>query len=293
MEPGDFIIPSPLEKYTIPFLNRAIWFKRDDLIHPILSGNKWRKLKYSFADFSNSNKKRIVSKATVYSNYSHALAYYCYQQNIPLLLYVPISYNDSATHADLKKWGTELIYLSRKEWNHWNFVDIDSNETDYFIPYGGSLLFASQAYCEMMMELPFGFDDKKTVILTASGTQIGLKAMLMSTKHVRFLCLAAVESAEKLIHPRVYYISNEKIPAYGKYNSEMMDEIISFYSSTNVLLDPLYTGRLYYGLQNQAEFLKLFDTVYFLHTGGLQSWRDYNQRHKLKPFFDAKFSDFQ
>ncbi len=42
-------LPSPLHRIRHPLLaahDVTLWCKRDDLIHPTLSGNKWRKLKY-------------------------------------------------------------------------------------------------------------------------------------------------------------------------------------------------------------------------------------------------------
>ena len=52
-------IPSPLTKINSHFLKNKgveLYIKRDDLIHEIISGNKWRKLKYNFLHAKNSKR---------------------------------------------------------------------------------------------------------------------------------------------------------------------------------------------------------------------------------------------
>ena len=85
----ELLLPSPEQKLFIPHLNHEIIFKRDDLIHPIVSGNKWRKLKYHLTAFEESKKKCIVSIGGAHSNHLHALSYLCFQLQIPckLLIY--------------------------------------------------------------------------------------------------------------------------------------------------------------------------------------------------------------
>ncbi|MDO9212349.1 MAG: 1-aminocyclopropane-1-carboxylate deaminase/D-cysteine desulfhydrase, partial [Methylococcales bacterium] len=58
-----------LDKYQV-----ELWIKRDDLLHPIMSGNKWRKLKYSLNHALNSGADTIISMGGAYSNHLHALA---------------------------------------------------------------------------------------------------------------------------------------------------------------------------------------------------------------------------
>lgn len=51
-----------------------VFMKRDDLIHPFISGNKWRKLKFILDDAKAKNKKHLISFGGAYSNHLNALA---------------------------------------------------------------------------------------------------------------------------------------------------------------------------------------------------------------------------
>ena len=69
---------SSLTKIDDPFLQHhqiELWIKRDDSLHPIISGNKWRKLKYSVNHALEVGADTIMSMGGVYSNHLHALAY--------------------------------------------------------------------------------------------------------------------------------------------------------------------------------------------------------------------------
>ena len=51
-----------------------VFIKRDDLIHPIISGNKWRKLKYVLQQARTENKNHLVTFGGAYSNHLLAVA---------------------------------------------------------------------------------------------------------------------------------------------------------------------------------------------------------------------------
>src|SRR5271155_3400148 len=54
--------------------NLKVFIKRDDLIHPIISGNKWRKLKYLLKKAQADNKTHLVTFGGAYSNHLLATA---------------------------------------------------------------------------------------------------------------------------------------------------------------------------------------------------------------------------
>ena len=51
-----------------------LWIKRDDLTHPELQGNKWRKLKYNISEASQTNKKYLLTFGGAFSNHIFATA---------------------------------------------------------------------------------------------------------------------------------------------------------------------------------------------------------------------------
>ncbi|GAA2902232.1 pyridoxal-phosphate dependent enzyme [Streptosporangium fragile] len=69
--------PSPLAELDDPRLARAgvrVILKRDDLIHPLLPGNKWRKLKYNLALAAESGHETLLTFGGAYSNHVRAVA---------------------------------------------------------------------------------------------------------------------------------------------------------------------------------------------------------------------------
>ena len=73
-------IPTKITKIKSNFLHQKqveLFIKRDDLIHNVISGNKWRKLKYNFQKAKEEGHNTILSFGGVYSNHLHALSYAC------------------------------------------------------------------------------------------------------------------------------------------------------------------------------------------------------------------------
>ena len=72
-----FNLPSPIEQLNSMFLRKhgvELWLKRDDLIHPDISGNKWRKLKYNIAEADKRGIKKILTFGGAFSNHIAATA---------------------------------------------------------------------------------------------------------------------------------------------------------------------------------------------------------------------------
>ena len=90
--------------------------KRDDQIHPIISGNKWRKLYFNLRLAKSKNYQGIISFGGCYSNHIHALAFACRQQNLKCIAYIrgEESSQSNYTLSWAKHWGMTLIFLDRK-----------------------------------------------------------------------------------------------------------------------------------------------------------------------------------
>jgi 1-aminocyclopropane-1-carboxylate deaminase len=63
---------------------------------------------------------------------------------------------------------------------------------------------------------------------------------------------------------------------YAKYNNELLDFINNFQTQTQIRLDPVYTGKMMYGITDliQKGFFKKGSKILAIHTGGLQGWND-------------------
>lgn len=124
-----------------------VWCKRDDLLHPQISGNKWRKLSKPLHDFTQSAPSHVLSFGGPYSNHLHALAYCCKQLNIKFTAVIRGAYlQDQAlnqTLKDLKDWDTQLVFVDKQSYQKRTDLDYlaklrTEHNADIIIPEGGS-----------------------------------------------------------------------------------------------------------------------------------------------------------
>src|SRR5690606_700657 len=100
-------LPSPVNKFDFPNFentdNLNFFVKRDDLIHPLVSGNKWRKLNFNLRAFRNSGKKGIVSFGGAFSNHLLATAALCKEENVEVIGIVRGEELNENSNATLQK----------------------------------------------------------------------------------------------------------------------------------------------------------------------------------------------
>lgn len=145
---------SILTKVSAPCLDRRqveLWIKRDDLLHPIVSGNKWRKLKYILNHALSQGAIKIVSMGGAYSNHLHALAYVGHRLGIQTEGFIRGEPQSNPTLSDLRRWGMRLQFVSRedyrnlRQYKHWNSLPgIDTNA--YWLPEGGRSIWLCKAW---------------------------------------------------------------------------------------------------------------------------------------------------
>ena len=81
---------SPLSPLDLSYygIKNEVFIKRDDLIHPIISGNKWRKLRLNIAKYKSSCFKGVISMGGAFSSHILALSYVCFKKDIPCVLLI-------------------------------------------------------------------------------------------------------------------------------------------------------------------------------------------------------------
>lgn len=263
--------------------NIKIAVKRDDLIHPYISGNKWRKLKYLLIDAENRGYKNLVTFGGAYSN--HLLATACAgnlfgfattgfvrgEKTEPL--------NDTLTFCI--EFGMQLIYVDRNSYRNKEklFDAYFSHQTHYYIAEGGEHELAVKGVSELVQELPKTY----THIFCACGTgttlagiakginQYGLKTSVEGIavlKGADFLH----DSIQQYIQANTYRLH---LPfhegGYAKTSTELIYFIKHFQSETALLLDPVYTGKLFFAIHKliKSEYFAPGSEVLLIHTGGL------------------------
>lgn len=285
---------SPVSQIHHPLFNQhqiAVYVKRDDLIHPVISGNKWRKLEANIAEAKASGAKGIISFGGSYSNHIHALAYACYQQQIPVIGFIrgEPSYADNYTLSWAKHWRMKLVFVDRQTYRlRDNLEYLTQLQNKYpnhlIIPEGGSNSLALKGVAKIIMELEHqqAFDSL-LLPLGSGGTLAGL--INADNNQHQILAINVLKGANylyqqvKSLLPKHYndedkwqIVSGYHCGGYAKFSSDDLAQIQEISAITGIPLEPVYSGKM---------MLALFDLIkkgYFpkghkimlLHTGGLQ-----------------------
>ncbi|MFM4705401.1 1-aminocyclopropane-1-carboxylate deaminase/D-cysteine desulfhydrase [Aeromonas bivalvium] len=282
-------LPSPLHAIHHPLLDQygvSLWCKRDDLIHPRLSGNKWRKLKYQLVQARTEGKGRLVSFGGAYSNHIHALAAAGRQSGLHttgIIRGEPAAVSNP-TLTDARSWGMELIFVDRQSYRrrqdpHW-LAQFQGPDT-LLIPEGGSAPLALPGVAELVDEMPFSPD--LWVLPCASG---GTLAGLVSGRREgqRILAIAVLKGAGFIrdevcrLHPAAALDPHWRIAldhhdgGYAKFSPALWHWVQQFSAETGLPLEPIYSGKAMWGLFRElaAGRIPRGSRIVFLHTGGLQ-----------------------
>ncbi|MGY3870508.1 1-aminocyclopropane-1-carboxylate deaminase/D-cysteine desulfhydrase [Aeromonas crassostreae] len=282
-------VSSPLHAISHPLLIKfgvSLWCKRDDLIHPQISGNKWRKLKYQLLDAKEQGKTRLLSFGGAYSNHIHALAAAGFQTGLRtagIIRSEPSAVSNS-TLKNTQKWGMDLIFVDRQSYRrrqdpNW-LAQFQAPDT-LIIPEGGSAPLALPGVAELVDEIPFSPD--LWVLPCASG---GTLAGLISGRREgqRILAIAVLKGAGFIrdevcrLYPAAALDPHWRIAldhhdgGYAKFSPALWHWVQQFSAETGLPLEPIYSGKAMWGLFRElaAGRIPRGSRIVFLHTGGLQ-----------------------
>jgi 1-aminocyclopropane-1-carboxylate deaminase len=287
--------PAPLTQLFSPLLERQqieLWVKRDDLIHPIISGNKWRKLKYILDHALTLGDHTIISMGGAYSNHLHALAFIGKLLNIQTIGYIrgerPQKF--SPTLIDMQKWGMELRFVSRSEYRdlrgykqHTQLPNIKKGQ--YWLPEGGATKRALKGVGEIITEIVQQVD----IFCVPCGTGTTLAGLIQSASpDCMIQGFSALKGAgyltgevEKLIDKP--YVSTAKwniqmgyhFGGFAKTTHELLLYIEAFEKEHSIKLETVYTGKMFYAVFDliQRGAFKSGQKIVAIHTGGLQGNR--------------------
>lgn len=296
---------SPIEKIEHEIFKEYqlnIFIKRDDLIHPIISGNKWRKLKYNLLEAKKRKYKGVLSFGGAYSNHIHALAYACKQQNLKSLGIIrgESIYQANATLSKAKSWGMEFNFVNRAEYRlreHKDYLRVLQNKyPDYYmVPEGGSNDLALPGVAETITELNQQIKyDTLMVPVGSGGTVAGL--IKQDNNQHNILGIAVLKQAEylkteieKLLPNQMNKYHNWQLltdfhlGGYGKFSNSDAFKIAQFSKTTKIPFEPIYTGKMLLALLTliTQDYFKKHETIVLLHTGGLQGLQGLVEQNKI------------
>lgn len=266
--------------------NISLYLKREDLLHPIISGNKFRKLKYNLEDAKHQNQKVLLTFGGAFSNHIVAVAGAGAAfgfETIGIIrgeeLRDKIADNPSLSKA--QQLGMKFFFVTRDEYKFKENSDfIEKLKAQfgqfYLIPEGGTNSLAIKGCEEILTETDSEFD----FICCSVGTGGTISGIINSSfdnqKIIGFSSLKGdflQNDIAKFANKENWSINCEyHFGGYGKVTDELIHFINQFYLENQIHLDPIYTGKMMFGIMDLIEnnYFPPHSKILAIHTGGLQ-----------------------
>lgn len=272
-----------------------LYVLREDMHHIFVSGNKWRKLKYHIQNIQKYNFHTTVTFGGAFSNHLVATAcagaMYGFKtvgivrgepvQNIVLFL--------------CRQFGMTLHFVSRTAYKNKKgcFNEYTQQKAGYyFLEEGGADEAGIEGCTEIWQEIPEYIDH----VFCACGTGTTLAGLIKGKPDTHaHTCihgvpvLNAFESIQNLAgtYKSGYcFHTDYTLGGYAKTNTEYLQTLTLFSQHTGILLDPVYTGKAWYAIQDLAkrQFFRPHSNIVLIHTGGLTGitgmWEKYPQKNQ-------------
>lgn len=308
-ESSQMLIPFtvPIQSLDHPILKSKhieLSIMRLDRIHPGVSGNKFFKLKYNLEQAKKERKSTLLTFGGMYSNHIYATAEAAKSEGFHSIGIIrggrlePL--NPTLTHAE--SLGMKLQFVDRETYRDKTGSDFINHLENlfgdfYLIPEGGTNELAIKGAGEIIGENESQFSHF-TVSIGTGGTFAGLAASISSSqKLIGFSSLKGEfihsEIEKLLLESRIlsegsYQLASEyHFGGYGKYTQELVEFIHEFHQNFGIVLDPIYTGKMAFGVWDliKKDFFEPKSKILMIHTGGLQGNVGFTERTGIKlPF---------
>lgn len=276
----------------------SLVMKREDLIHPFVSGNKFRKLKYNLLQAKTENQSTLLTFGGAYSNHIAAVAYAGREngfQTIGIIRGDELA-DKIASNPTLKftqECGMQFEFVSREDYRlktEAAFLEQLENKfgSFYLIPEGGTNALAIKG-CEEILTQEDGIFDYVACAIGTGGTISGI--INSALPHQKILGFPALKG-DFLQDEIRNFVQNDNwelildyhFGGYGKVNTVLVDFINRFLEKTKIPLDPVYTGKMVFGIVDLIEknYFPENATILLIHTGGLQGIQGMNLKLKNK-----------
>lgn len=271
----------------------SLFIKREDLLHPYISGNKFRKLKYNLIEAKILSNNTLLTFGGAFSNHILAVAAAGKENGFKTIgiirgeeLRAKIS--DNPTLAKAQEFGMVFEFVSRENYRNKNNPDFIEKLTEkfgdfYLIPEGGTNEFAVKGCQEILTEDDADFD----FICCAVGTGGTISGIIKSSKDCqKILGFPALkgdflkEDIRKFANKDNWeLITDYHFGGYAKIDEKLIHFINDFYIKYNIPLDPIYTSKMTFGVIDliEKEYFPPKSKILLIHTGGLQGINGMNE----------------
>ncbi len=277
---------SPEEQVTIPLANdqgQALWVKRDDLIHPFISGNKWRKLKYLLQKAKDQDKRHMVTFGGAWSN--HLLATACAGAKFGFKT-TGLVRGEEVRNPLLQVcalFGMELIFVSREAYRDKATLfeaRYEADEQAFFIDEGGASAEGVQGCAELVDELEQEYDHIFCACGTGTTAAGILKGLQKQNAKTLFHAIPVLKNGSFMqaeidqwfdIAPGYALHTDYHFGGYAKTTQKLLSYMQEIAAATGLLTDPIYTAKVFAAVKDLAEkgFFNQGEKILVIHTGGL------------------------
>jgi len=288
----------PTQKIQLSTNKVSVFIRREDLIHPFISGNKFRKLKYNLLQAKSENEETLLTFGGAFSNHIAATAFAGKEHGFKTIgiirgdeLRDKIQVNPTLKFA--QECGMQFKFITREAYRHKTEAEFIADLKQefgnfYLVPEGGTNEFAIKGCEEILTDEDTQFDYVCCSIGTG-GTISGLINSILP--HQKVLGFPALKGDFLQNEIRKFarnenweLITDYHFGGYGKVKPELITFINSFYVENKIPLDPIYTGKMVFGVIDLIEknYFPENSKILLIHTGGLQGIQGMNLKLKAK-----------
>lgn len=289
------------QQIHLPLLTKnevSLFVKREDRIHPLISGNKYRKLKYNLIEARGKGFDTLLTFGGAYSNHIAATAYAGKLHGFRTIGIVrgeelEQKWKLNPTLKLAKEHGMQFKFVSRDVYRNKDSILFRSqleNEfgPHYLLPEGGTNALAIKGCEEILTQGDDNFDIVCCAVGTG-GTMAGISNA--APLHQQILGFPALKSdflqedIRKFARKENWVLQTEyHFGGYAKVSKILVDFVNDFYRQTGIPLDPIYTGKMMFGLVDMVRngSFEPKTRILAVHTGGLQGIDGMNQVLKQK-----------
>lgn len=304
-----------IPEYKIPIVeiktdfDIQIFIKREDLIHPKISGNKFWKLFFNVNQYLESNPENplLITFGGAFSNHIASVSAFGKEFGIPSIGIIrgnelENNWQNNPTLSEASKNGMHFFFVSREDYQNKEKFTTEFSEqypNSLIIPEGGSNEMAVKGVQYMLGNDTKDFDYLCTAVGTG-GTIAGISKFAEENQKVVGIKVVKDDSLQKTISEWSRRSNFDLVDAdenrYGKITDGNIRFINWFYEKYEIPLDPIYTGKMMQKVFDLAEkdFFPKGSKILAFHTGGLQGIKGANQflKSKNRPLIDFENSIF-
>jgi 1-aminocyclopropane-1-carboxylate deaminase len=295
------------QKINIENATITLYIKREDLLHPYISGNKFRKLKYNLIQAKKENKDTLLTFGGAFSNHILAVAATGKVNGFKTIGIIrgeelENKINDNPTLKKAQDFGMDFEFVSRENYREKNSLNFREHLKEkfgdvYIIPEGGTNDLAVKG-CEEILTYEDEMFDYICCAVGTGGTVSGIINCSKSSQQVLGFPALKGDFLREDIRSFVSksnwdLVTEYHFEGYGKVSKELIQFINEFNQKYKIPLDPIYTGKMVFGVFDliSKNYFPNNSKILMIHTGGLQGVLGMNKILKQKKQLEININD--